>query len=240
MQKSIQQAIDNEFVRRERTIDRQVVTLITQVEVDPEDPAFDNPTKPVGSFLTPDQAENHRERGHIVIDDSGRGFRRVVPSPQPQSIFELDAIEHLLEVGMIVICVGGGGIPIVRKPDGTLRGVPAVIDKDLASSLLATELEADLFLISTAVEQVVLDFGSANPTPLDSLTTSQARQLLAEGQFPPGSMGPKIQGICNYMDSGGSLGIITNPENFKKSLRGDTGTRFVPEPDLPKSSSLYS
>jgi carbamate kinase len=221
-----QKALYNEF--RRRGMRQLAVTVVTQVLVDRNDPAFQNPTKPIGSWMDEETARRRAaEQGWVVREDAGRGWRRVVPSPLPRRIIELPAIQALLEDGFVVIAVGGGGIPVVEDETGDLVGVEAVIDKDLASALLAIELRADLFLISTAVEKVALDYGKPTQRWLDRLTASEARRHLAEGQFPPGSMGPKIEAILQYLDHGGKAALITDPPHIPAALRGETGTWFV-------------
>ncbi|HXF84910.1 MAG TPA: carbamate kinase [Anaerolineales bacterium] len=225
---ALQQNLQNEL--RRRGIRKNAVTLVTQVAVDPNDPAFKNPTKPIGSFM--DEAEAKRrekELGWTVVEDAGRGWRRVVPSPLPREVVELDSVLTLLKAGTVVITVGGGGIPVVREADGSLRGIAAVIDKDYASSLLARLIKADLFLISTAVEKVALNFGKPNQKWLDRMTLAEAKQYLAEGvHFAKGSMAPKIQAIIWFLENGGKQAIITNPENIGRALKGETGTWIVP------------
>lgn len=223
----IQQCLYNEFKRR--GIKKPVVTVVTQVVVDKEDPAFENPTKPIGPFYDEEKAKRyHKERGWAITDDAGRGWRRVVPSPIPLEIVEKDAIKALIEKGFVVIGVGGGGIPVVREEDGSLRGVEAVIDKDYASSLLASGIGADLFLISTAVPKVALNYGKPNQVWLDEMTLEEARRYLAEGHFPPGSMGPKIEAVIQFLEKGGKKAIITSPENIERALKGETGTHIIP------------
>lgn len=211
-------------------IDRGVVTVVTQVEVAADDPAFTHPTKPIGSFLTEAEALRRRdEEGWDVAEDSGRGWRRVVASPQPRRIVELEAIRRLLDGGFVVIAVGGGGIPVVADESGRLRGVPAVIDKDLASALLAVEIAADLLVISTSVEQVSVDFGTPSQRPVGRLTAAEARGLLAEGvHFKAGSMEPKIRAVLSFLDGGGREAIITTPGNIERALQGEAGTRITP------------
>ncbi len=222
----IQQLLGNEL--RRRGIDKPVVTVVTQVVVDARDPAFQNPTKPIGPFYDEAKAKQYRqERGWQVMEDAGRGWRRVVPSPIPKKIVEQEAIQALLEAGFIVIGVGGGGIPVVEE-DGSLKGVEAVIDKDYASGLLATGIKADLFLISTAVEKVALNYGQPDQVDLDRLTLSQAKKYLAQGHFPPGSMGPKIEAVIDFLEAGGREALITSPQNIARALRGQMGTRIVP------------
>jgi carbamate kinase len=222
----IQQLLGNRL-RRART-DVPVVTVVTQVVVDEDDPAFRKPTKPIGPFYDEDRARRYeRTEGWSIVEDAGRGWRRVVPSPIPREIVELGAIRSLLEAGFVVVGVGGGGIPVVRDGQGDLRGIEAVIDKDYASSLLAIGLEADLFLISTAVEQVCLNYGEPGQRALDHLTVEEARRYLEEGHFPPGSMGPKIKAVVQFLERGGREALITSPENLASALRGETGTRIT-------------
>ncbi len=219
----IQQALYNEFSRR--GIQRQSVTLVTQVVVDRNDPAMRNPSKPIGSFYKEEEARaKMSQEGWIMVEDAGRGWRRVVPSPVPREIVERDAIDKLIKSGFIVIAVGGGGIPVVRDNSGTLSGVEAVIDKDLASSLLANELHADLLLISTSVEKAALNFKKPDQIDLDRITLNEAKQYYKEGHFAKGSMGPKVKAIINYLERGGSAALITMPETIGKALKGETGT----------------
>lgn len=209
-------------------IQKQVATIVTQVEVSRDDPAFQNPTKPIGSFMDSAQAERRRQEGWSVVEDAGRGWRRVVASPQPMRIVEEAVIKQLIAAGVIVIAVGGGGIPVVADESGNLKGIAAVIDKDYASSLLASSIGADLFIISTAVEKVALNFGKPDQQWLDHLTLAQAKAYLAEGgHFAKGSMAPKIQAVVNFLEQGGKEAIITNPENLERALAGETGTRIT-------------
>ncbi len=224
---ALQQNLQNEFQRRKMS--HQVVTVVTQVQVAADDAAFRHPAKPIGSFMDRDTAMRHRDQdGWRVIEDAGRGWRRVVPSPRPVRVVERAAIQDLISLGYIVIAVGGGGIPVVADGEGRLKGVAAVIDKDRASSLLARDIRADLFLISTAVEQVSLNFGKPNQQPLDHLTVAQARQYIHEGHFAPGSMRPKIESIIDFIEAGGKQALITNPENIERALAGQTGTWVHP------------
>ena len=203
--------------------------MVTQVLVDSKDPAFENPTKPIGSFMEQDTAINHRNQdGWAVVEDAGRGWRRVVPSPLPVKIIQGEAIQTLIQAGFVVIGVGGGGIPVVEDENGDLIGVEAVIDKDFASSLLAATILADLFLISTAIEKVALDFNQPDQRWLDRVTLAEARQYLDQGHFAQGSMVPKVQAIIGYLENGGQEAIVTNPENIGRALAGKTGTRFIP------------
>jgi len=224
---ALQQNLDNEL--KARGLDKHAATVITQVIVDSQDAAFQNPTKPIGSYMTEDQASARSARdGWKVIEDAGRGWRRVVPSPIPQEIVELETVRELLRAGIVTITVGGGGIPVVRDEDGMLHGVAAVIDKDYASSLLGRSLGAELFLISTAVECVYLNFGKPNQESIDVMTVTQAKQYMEKGHFLVGSMLPKIKAIIRFLEDGGHQAIITNPVNIARALRGETGTRIIP------------
>jgi len=205
-----------------------VATVVTQVLVDRDDPSFKKPSKPIGSFMDQATAEDHRRKDHWdVVEDSGRGFRRVVASPRPVRIIELDAIRRLLENDILVVAVGGGGIPVVEDEQGRLRGAAAVIDKDLATSLLARELKADLLIISTAVEKVCLNYRKPDQRDIDRMTLAEARRYLAEGHFAPGSMKPKIEAIVEFLESGGKQALITDPQHLVPALEGRTGTWIV-------------
>ena len=222
-----QQALHNEF--RLRGIEKQAATVITQTIVDRNDPAFQNPTKPIGSFMDEAAAkEKMSKEGWTMVEDAGRGRRRVVPSPIPQTIVEADAIRSLIDHGFVVVAVGGGGIPVMQLENGDLTGVEAVIDKDFGSAILASMIKADLFLISTAVEKVAINFNKPDQKWLDQMTVAEARAYLAEGQFAKGSMLPKIQAILKFMDQGGKKALITDPEHIKDALEGKTGTWIVP------------
>lgn len=222
-----QQALHNEF--RLRGIEKQAATVITQTIVDRNDPAFQNPTKPIGSFMDEAAAkEKMSKEGWTMVEDAGRGSRRVVPSPIPQTIVEADAIRSLIDHGFVVVAVGGGGIPVMQLENGDLTGVEAVIDKDFGSAILASMIKADLFLISTAVEKVAINFNKPDQKWLDQMTVAEARAYLAEGQFAKGSMLPKIQAILKFMDQGGKKALITDPEHIKDALEGKTGTWIVP------------
>ncbi len=221
-----QKALRNEF--KERSIDKQAVTVVTQVQVDAADPAFEKPSKPVGSFLDEATAKERMAEGQDFVEDAGRGWRRVVPSPLPKSIIEVDAIQKLIEDGFTVIGVGGGGIPVIEKENGDLRGVEAVIDKDFASGLLANLIDADLLLISTAVEKVAINFNKPDEKWLDEMTVAEAEQYIEEGHFAPGSMLPKVQAIVKFLKEGGKKALITDPPNIQRALRGETGTWIVP------------
>lgn len=223
----LQQNLYNEF--RRRGLNKQAATVVTQVLVDRSDPAFKNPTKPIGSFMSEEDARKRWElEGWDVVEDAGRGWRRVVPSPLPVRVIERDAVKELIDAGFVVITVGGGGIPVVEDEQGNLVGVAAVIDKDYASSLLANSIGADLLLISTAVEKVALNYGKPNQRWLDQMTVAEAKQYMAEGHFAPGSMKPKIQASIWFLERGGREALITNPENIERALEGKTGTRIVP------------
>jgi len=222
-----QKALHNEFGRRGLSL--QAVTVVTQVLVDRNDPAFQKPTKPIGSFMDEAGARaKMQSEGWTMVEDAGRGWRRVVASPKPQRIVERDAIQSLIEQGFVVIAVGGGGIPVLEDEQGELVGVEAVIDKDYASALLANSLPADVFVITTAVERVALNFNQPNQRWLDRLTLAEARQYQAEGHFAKGSMGPKIDAVISFLERGGQQALITNPENLGRALKGETGTWIVP------------
>ena len=221
------QALHNEF--RTRKMDKKAVAVVTQTVVDRSDKAFQNPTKPIGSFMDEKMAkEKQANEGWNVVEDAGRGWRRVVASPIPSEIVEAEAIRKLIDDGFVVIGVGGGGIPVIRKENGDLVGVEAVIDKDFGSSVLATLINADMFIISTAVEKVAINFNKPDQKWLDRLTVAEAKKYIEEGHFAKGSMLPKVQAILRFLESGGKAAIITNPENLSRALRGETGTWIVP------------
>src|SRR5271157_830324 len=212
-----------------RKVKKNVATIITQVLVDGKDPAFARPSKPIGGFMDAEEAERRRQMGWSVVEDAGRGWRRVVPSPMPAEIVELDSVKAMLDQGIVVITVGGGGIPVVDVGEGEYRGTAAVIDKDYASSLLAREIKADLFLIATAVEKVAVNFGTPQQRWIDRMTLAEAKRWLAEGtHFARGSMAPKIQAVVWFLEAGGKSALITNIENIGRALRGETGTWIVP------------
>jgi len=222
-----QQALYNEF--HKRGIKKQAATVVTQTLVDRNDPAFQNPSKPIGSFMDESTAVKHRQEDKwAVVEDAGRGWRRVVPSPIPVRIVETEAIESLIREGFVVISVGGGGIPVVEDGQGNLVGVEAVIDKDFGAAILASSIKADLFLITTAVEKVALNYNKPNQQWLDRMTLPEAKTYLAEGHFAKGSMEPKIQAILNYLEQGGKKALITNPQNIERALKGETGTYIEP------------
>ncbi len=213
---------------RDRGYQKQVATIITQVIVDKEDSAFTNPTKPIGSFYSEEEAQKLKEeKGYDMVEDSGRGYRRVVPSPLPVDIAEKNVIENLVDTGKVVISCGGGGIPVIRE-NGSLKGVPAVIDKDHASEKLAEELKADYLVILTAVEQVALNFGTPQEEAIDEMTVSQAEKYSEEGHFAEGSMLPKIKAAINFARSGDDRkALITSLEKAEEGLKGETGTLVV-------------
>lgn len=223
----IQKALRNEFTKRK--ISKQAVTVVTQVLVDKNDTAFRNPSKPIGSFMDEDTARQRIAEGQDFVEDAGRGWRRVVPSPFPKEIIEVDAIKKLVDNRFIVIAVGGGGIPVVKMDDGYLVGVEAVIDKDFASSLLATSIKANLLLISTAIEKVALRFNSPEQSWIDQMTVSEAKKYIEEGHFAPGSMRPKINASIEFIENGGEQALITDPANIQRALQGKTGTWIIPD-----------
>jgi carbamate kinase len=225
---ALSQNLQNEL--RRAGIDRPVAAVVTQTQVDRDDPAFDSPSKPIGSFMDAAEAALRREQdGWDVVEDANRGWRRVVASPRPLRIVELEAIKTLVDAGVVVIAAGGGGIPVVADERGELHGVEAVIDKDLASSLLARQLGAELFLITTAVEKVALHFGTPEQQWVDRMSLSEARAFLVDGRhFARGSMAPKIQAVVEYLEGGGAQAVVTDPANLERALRGETGTLITP------------
>jgi carbamate kinase len=220
----MQQCLQNEL--RKRGKPWPVATVITQMVVDPNDPAFENPTKPVGPFYTAEKAEELRKQGFRVVEDSGRGYRRVVPSPQPAAIAEIYAIRTLVNSGTLVICSGGGGVPVLRDSDGMLHGVEAVIDKDMGASLLAQKLEADRLLMLTDVEKVSINFRKPGQQELDKVTIEEAKRYTEEGHFAAGSMGPKVKAALQFVQAGGKQAIITQLHSAITAIDGKTGTSF--------------
>ncbi|MFL6570729.1 MAG: carbamate kinase [Burkholderiales bacterium] len=219
-------ALRNAFQRRR--IKREPACVVTQTLVDRKDPAFANPTKPIGSHMDEARAKQLAEKYHWTVrEDAGRGWRRVVASPTPRAILETRIIKTLAAEGFVVVACGGGGIPVIEAENGELRGVEAVIDKDLASSLLARSMEADILVLPTGVEKVALDFNKPTQRWLDRMTLAEARRHQADNQFDPGSMGPKIAALVDFVGGGGRMGLITNPPNLSRALRGETGTRLV-------------
>jgi len=225
---ALQQCLQNEFYRR--GIKKNVATVITQTLVDKNDAAFKKPSKPIGGFMDESEARRREsDMGWTVVEDAGRGWRRVVASPDPKEIVEFESIKTLIDSGVVVISTGGGGIPVIDKGNGEYMGVAAVIDKDFGSSLLAQNLGADLFLISTAVEKVAINFGTPMQKWIDRMTLAEARNYLVEGKhFAKGSMAPKIEAIIRFLEHGGKQALITNPENIGRALKGETGTWIVP------------
>lgn len=222
----LQQAMLNEL--RRRSIRRYVVTVVTQVVVDREDPAFAQPSKPVGPEMSAEEGERRaRELGWVVGVEPGKGARRLVPSPAPKKVVQRHMVREAAQAGHIVIAAGGGGIPIVRGDDGDYRGVEAVIDKDLTSSVLAADVGAELLVILTAVEQVYLRYGTPTQVALGAVTLREAKRFLAEGHFHAGSMGPKVRAIVEFLERGGKRALITSPEHLSRALDGDGGTHFV-------------
>jgi carbamate kinase len=222
----IQKALLNEF--HKRGIVKKVTTVVTQTIVDRNDPSFKSPTKPIGSFMSEEEGlGNKRTLGWDVVEDAGRGFRRIVPSPKPKEIIELEVVKLLVKKGYIVVAAGGGGIPVIRNEEGDLEGVEAVIDKDLASSLLARNLEADTFIILTAVDAAYLNFGKENQKAIGRATLSEIKQYMKEGHFQPGSMKPKIEAIVQFLEGGGKMAMITSPKNLLKTIKGEGGTTIV-------------
>ena len=222
----LQNALREELLNR--NINKPVATILTQVEVDPEDPAFQNPTKPIGAFMTEAEAEEMRKQGHFVMEDAGRGWRRCVASPRPKSIVEIDTIRALSAAGQVVIACGGGGIPVYKTEGNHLAGAGAVIDKDFASELLAEQMDADALIILTAVEKVAINFGKPDQKWLDKLTPDEANAYAAEGQFAPGSMLPKVQAAVKFAESKeGRTALITLLEKAKDGSAGKTGTSIV-------------
>ncbi len=223
----ISQTLQNEL--HLKGVEKDVVTLVTQVVVAADDPAFDHPDKPIGPFMTEADAQQRAsEDGWIVGEDAGRGWRRLVPAPAPLEIVELNSIRTLLDDGTLVVAVGGGGIPVVRQADGTLTGRDAVIDKDAASCLLACQLGASVLIESTAVDKVALNFGTPQQQEIDHMTASECRRYLLEGHFAAGSMKPKIEAALNFLEQGGERVIITQPHHLEKALHGIYGTHIVP------------
>jgi carbamate kinase len=223
----IQQTMVNRLQREQ--INKCVVTILTQVIVDKDDNAFRNPTKPIGPFYTAEEAGKIiNEKGWEMVEDSHRGYRRVVASPRPLKVVETESVKRLLESGEVVIAAGGGGIPVIVKEDGSLEGVDAVVDKDLASSVLALDIKADYLIMLTGVENVCLDYGEPDQKPLETITIEETERYMADGHFPPGSMGPKIQAAVNFLKGGGESVFITAIDKVCEAIAGKTGTRIVP------------
>ncbi len=225
----IQQSLQNRLIRE--GYDLQAMTLVTQVIVDRNDPSFDNPSKPIGPFYTEKEGRRIKEeRGLQIVEDSGRGYRIVVPSPVPERIVETDIIKMLLDDDVIVIAAGGGGIPVIVEPDGTYKGIEeVVVDKDYASSVLARDLNADLFIILTGVHKVAINFNTPDQKTFDTLPVDNAQAYHDQGHFPPGSMGPKIKAAVDFLQHGGKEVIITSIEKVGEALEGKHGTRIIKE-----------
>lgn len=223
---ALQQNLYNDL--QKMGISKQMMTIITQVEVDADDSAFQKPSKPIGSFMNKEMALARKKAGWAVAEDAGRGWRRLVASPFPKRVIEAPAIKEMAEQGIVVIAAGGGGIPVVIDSHGDLKGVQAVIDKDYAAAFLAEYINAHLFVISTSVEKVILNFGKPNAAPVDRMTLSEAKQYLQEGiHFSKGSMAPKIEAAISYLQAGGTHVIITDPENIESALNGESGTHIT-------------
>jgi carbamate kinase len=215
-------------LRRHR-LARSTAALVTLVLVDRDDPAFSHPTKPIGAFLSKERAEEHRQKdGWDVAEDAGRGWRRVVASPTPKAILDLDAVRSLLDSGFVVVAAGGGGIAVIEDSSGDIYGASAVVDKDFASSLLARQLGAEVLVITTHVEKVCLDYGKPEQKALDTMTLAEAKRYIAQGHFKPGSMLPKVQAVIEFLESGGKQAIITDPEHIAAALEGRGGTSITP------------
>ena len=220
-----QKSLQNEFKRR--GMSKQAVAVLTETLVDKNDTAFKTPTKPIGSFMDEKTAVQHRDAdGWCVMEDAGRGWRRVVPSPVPIKILQQDAIMSLVGAGFTVVAVDGGGIPVIENDKGEIQGVEAVIDKDSASALFAASIDADMFVILTEVDKVAINFNKPNVQWLDNLSIEDAKKFLTEGQFGKGSMEPKIKAILSFIEKGGRQALVTNPDNMLRALRGETGTHF--------------
>ena len=224
------QAMENAL--READNDRHVACLLTQVEVDPDDPAFQNPTKPIGPFFSEDEARRiSADIGWLMKEDSGRGWRHVVPSPKPRHICDVSLVQVLARRGTVVIAGGGGGIPVIRGPKGVRRGVSAVVDKDLTSAHMANVLGIETLMILTAVPKIAVHFGTPQQRDLDTVTVRELRALHAEGHFPPGSMGPKVEAAIRFLEGGGERAIISDLQTAVSALKGESGTHVVPDED---------
>jgi carbamate kinase len=223
----LERALRNEL-RRHR-LAKSPAAVVTLVLVDRDDPAFRHPTKPIGAFLSQARAEEHRQKdGWDVVEDAGRGWRRVVASPVPKAILGLDAVRKLLDAGFVVIAAGGGGIAVVENQNGDISGASAVVDKDLASSLLARELGAEVLILTTSVEKVCLDFGKPRQKAIDTMSVAEAKRYVAQGQFEPGSMLPKVRAVIEFLEAGGKQAVITDPANIAAALEGRRGTQVSP------------
>ena len=225
----LQQSLGNEFHRL--GIDKQTCAVVTQSLVDKNDPAFQNPTKGIGGYIDDEELiEEYRSQGWTVEDDAGRGFRRKIASPKPLEIVETKVIKRLVDEGVVVIAVGGGGIPVIKDANGDLSAAPpAVIDKDRGTALLAMELNADIFVITTAVEKIAINFNTPDEKWLDQMTVSEAKRYMAEGHFKPGSMLPKVEAMLDYVETTGNKALVTDPDHLPQALKGETGTWIVPD-----------
>jgi carbamate kinase len=217
-----------ELELQHRAVRRRTAALVTRTRVDPDDPAFARPTKPIGRYLSRDEAVPLMEHGQHFEDRGERGWRRVVPSPEPLEILDAPAVTALMDAGYLVIAAGGGGIPVVREPDGSLRGMESVIDKDLAAALLADTVGVDRLLVATDVEHAVLGFGTPQARPIDRVAVGEMRRYADEGHFASGSMGPKVEAVCRYVEKSGQPGVITSLENIVAGVRLQSGTVVVP------------
>ena len=223
----LQQTLTNAFSKEH--LPAVVASVVTQIVVDREDPAFQNPTKPVGETIPDERANEFRERGWTLAPDKRRGgWRRVVASPDPLEIVEAEAIRSLVDSGVVVVAAGGGGVPVVIDDEGHLSGIAAVIDKDLASALLAEDLRAHALVILTDVDRIYRAYGTPEQRPLEELTVDEAHELLADGEFPAGSMGPKVEALCRFVAATGGLGVVTSIDQCDRALSGEVGTRVVP------------
>ena len=223
----LERALRNEL--RHHRLARSPAAVVMLVLVDRDDPAFRHPSKPIGAFLSKERAEEHRQKdGWEVAEDAGRGWRRVVASPAPKAILDLDAVRSLLDAGFVVVAAGGGGIAVIEDPSGDISGATAVVDKDLTSSLLARQLGAEVFVITTGVEKVYLDYGTPGQKALDAITLAEAKRYVAQGHFKPGSMLPKVEAIIAFLEGGGRQAIITDSEHVAAALEGRGGTRITP------------
>jgi len=222
----LERALRNEL--RHHRLAKSPAAVVTLVLVDRDDPAFRHPSKPIGAFLSKERAEEHRQKdGWEVAEDAGRGWRRVVASPAPKAILDLDAVRSLLDAGFVVVAAGGGGIAVIEDPSGDISGATAVVDKDLTSSLLARQLGAEVLVITTGVEKVYLDYGTPGQKALDAITLAEAKRYVAQGHFKPGSMLPKVEAIIAFLEGGGRQAIITDSEHVAAALEGRGGTRIT-------------
>ena len=222
----LERALRNEL--RHHRLAKSPAAVVTLVLVDRDDPAFRHPSKPIGAFLSKERAEEHRQKdGWEVAEDAGRGWRRVVASPAPKAILDLDAVRSLLDAGFVVVAAGGGGIAVIEDPSGDISGATAVVDKDLTSSLLARQLGAEVLVITTGVEKVYLDYGTPGQKGLDAITLAEAKRYVAQGHFKPGSMLPKVEAIIAFLEGGGRQAIITDSEHVAAALEGRGGTRIT-------------